>query len=165
MWPAFAILAFVTLQRLAELRLARENTVRLLARGAYEAEPRHYPLIVAVHAGWLLTLWLLAPGRPIVWPLIGLFVLLQLARLWVIRTLGERWTTRIIVLPGAPLVTSGPYRLLRHPNYAIVVAEIALLPLAFSLDGVAIAFTFLNALALTLRLRAEERALRESIEG
>ena len=89
--------------------------------------------------------------------------MLQLGRLWVIRTLGPRWTTRIIILPGAPLVTGGPYRWLRHPNYAIVVAEIALLPIAFGLEGVAIVFTFLNALALTVRLRAEERALRAAV--
>lgn len=157
---AILILSFVTLQRLGELILAARNTLALLAQGAHEASPGHYPLIVAVHAGWLGALWWLAPGQPVSWPLIGLFALLQIGRLWVIATLGPRWTTRIIILPGAPLVTGGPYRFMRHPNYAVVVAEIALLPLAFGLEAVAVAFTFLNAFALTLRLRAEDKALR-----
>jgi methyltransferase len=156
------ILALVTLQRLSELVIARRNTNRLLARGAYEVAPGHYPLIVAVHACWLLTLWWLAPGKPVIWPLVALFVLLQLARLWVLATLGARWTTRIIVLPEAPLVRSGPYRFLSHPNYAVVVAEIAVLPLAFGLWEVALAFSLLNAAVLLIRIRAEGRALQPS---
>lgn len=159
MIAAIAILALVTAQRLGELLLARRNTRRLRARGAYEVGAAHYPLIVAVHACWLASLWWLAPGRPIDWPLIGAFALLQCARLWILATLGERWTTRIIVLPRAPLVDTGPFRFLRHPNYAVVVAEIAVLPLAFGLTRVAILFTILNALALTVRIRAESGAL------
>lgn len=153
------ILAFVTLQRLAELVVARRNTRALLARGAYEAAPGHYPLIVAVHALWLASSWWLAPGRAISWPLAALFLLLQLGRLWVLATLGRRWTTRIIVLPGAPLVAGGPFRYARHPNYMIVVAEIALLPLAFGLWEVALVFSLLNAAVLAIRIRAEEKAL------
>lgn len=160
MSAAVAILAFVTLQRLAELILARRNTTALLARGAREHGAGHYPLIVLVHAGWLVALWLLAPGRPIVWPLVALFALLQLGRLWVLATLGRRWTTRIIVLPGAPLVAKGPFRLLRHPNYAVVIGEIAVLPLAFGLWAVALGFSLLNAAILAARIRAEDRALR-----
>jgi methyltransferase len=160
MTGAAIILALVTLQRLGELVIARRNTAGLLARGAYEVAPGHYPLIVAVHALWLLTLWWLAPGKPVIWPLIALFLLLQLARLWVLATLGARWTTRIIVLPGAPLVRSGPYRFLSHPNYAVVVAEIAVLPLAFGLWGVALVFSLLNAAVLLIRIRAEGRALQ-----
>jgi methyltransferase len=156
---AILILGFVTLQRLGELWLANRNTRRLLAHGAREAEPGHYPLIVAVHAAWLLTLWLLAPGRPIIWPLLAFFVLLQLARVWVIATLGPRWTTRIIVLPQAPLVKRGPFRFVSHPNYMVVAAEIAVLPLVFGLWIVALVFTILNAIALTIRIRAENRAL------
>ena len=159
MWPAIAILGFVTLQRLSELQLAKANTAKLLARGAHEVAPRHYPLIVAVHIGWLASLWLLAPGREIAWPLIGGFALLQLARLWVIRTLGERWTTRIIILPGAPLAAGGPFRFVRHPNYLIVAAEIALLPLAFGLWHIALLFTLLNAAVLAIRIHAENAAL------
>ena len=160
-WPHIAILGFVTLQRLGELALARANTAALLARGAHEVAPGHYPLIVAVHAGWLAALWWLAPGRPIEWTLIGLFALLQLARVWVIRTLGPRWTTRISILPGAPRIDSGPFRYLSHPNYAVVMAELVLLPLAFGLFAVAMLFFALNAVALAIRITAENKALAE----
>lgn len=157
---AVAILALVTLQRLGELILARRNTRALLARGAHEAGASHYPLLVAVHALWLAALWWWAPGRDASWPLLALFLLLQAARLWVIATLGERWTTRIIVLPGAPLVRRGPFRLVRHPNYCVVAAEIAVLPLAFGLWQAALLFSLANAAVLAVRIRAEERALR-----
>jgi methyltransferase len=156
---AAAILALVTAERLAELVLASRNTRRLLDQGAREHGAGHYPLIVAVHAAWLAALWWLAPGRPVSIALLALFALLQLARLWVIYTLGRRWTTRIIVLAQAPLVKRGPYRLLDHPNYAVVVLEIAILPLVFGLAWVAVVFTLLNAIALTIRIRAENRAL------
>lgn len=159
MTAAIVILALVTVQRLVELVIARRHTQALLARGAHEVGAGHYPLIIAVHAAWLLSLWLLAPGRPIIWPLIGLYVLLQGLRVWVLTTLGERWTTRIIVLPGAPLVSTGPYRWLRHPNYAVVVGEIAMLPLAFGLVWVALVFTLLNGAVLAIRIRAESQAL------
>jgi methyltransferase len=159
LWPAVAILSFVTLQRLSELALARRNTAALIAAGAREYSPRHYPLIVAVHATWLITLWMLAPGRPVHIPMLILFALLQLGRVWVLRTLGPRWTTRIIVLPGAPLVNGGPFRFVSHPNYLVVIGEIAVLPLVFGLWQVALIFTILNAIALTIRIRAENRAL------
>jgi len=162
MSAAAIVLALVTLQRLAELVIARRNTSALLASGAYEASPGHYPLIVAVHAGWLLTLWWLAPGKAISWPLLGIFLFLQTARLWVLASLGVRWTTRIIVLPGAPLVAKGPFRFLRHPNYAIVAAEIAVLPLAFGLWQAALIFSGLNAAVLAIRIKAEEKALKEA---
>ena len=158
-WPAYLILALVTLQRLGELLLAERNTKRLCAKGAHEVGRSHYPFVVAVHAGWLAALWLLGPGPPIhVVPLV-IYVALQLARLWVITTLGERWTTRIIVLPGAPLVRHGPYRWLDHPNYLIVVAEIAVLPLVFGLPVVAAFFSVLNAIVLWVRIREENEAL------
>ena len=159
MWPSIALLAFVTLQRLAELALARSNTARLLAMGAREYAPGHYPLIVAVHTGWLAALWWLAPGRPIHVPLLLLFFLLQLGRVWVLRTLGPRWTTRIVVLPGAPLVANGPFRFVSHPNYLVVIGEIAVLPLVFGLWPVALLFSLLNAVVLAIRIRAENRAL------
>lgn len=158
-WPAYLLLALVTLQRLGELVLAERNTRRLLAKGAVEAGRGHYPFMVAVHAGWLVSLWLLGPGPPInILPLI-VYVALQVARVWVIATLGERWTTRIIVLPGAPLVRRGPYRWVDHPNYLIVVAEIAILPLVFGLPEVALFFSLLNAFVLWVRIREENRAL------
>ena len=113
---AIAILAFVTIERLIELVVANRNSHRLLAKGAVEYGAGHYPLIVGLHAAWLGTLWWLAPGQPIKLVWLGLFALLQVARLWVIASLGPRWTTRIIVLPNAPLVRRGPYRLIKHPN-------------------------------------------------
>lgn len=158
-WTAYVILGFVTLQRLGELILAERNTRRLLARGAHEVAPGHYPFMVAVHAGWLVALWLLGPGPPIeVVPLI-LFVLLQFGRFLVIATLKDRWTTRIIVLPGVPLVRTGPFRFVDHPNYLIVIGEIALLPLVFGLPMVALFFTVLNGAVLWVRIREENRAL------
>ena len=159
-WQAYLVLALVTLQRLGELVLAERNTRRLLARGAHEVGRSHYPFLVAVHAGWLLALWLLAPGPPIhILPLL-IYVLLQVARIWVIASLGERWTTRIIVLPAAPLVRRGPYKWVDHPNYLIVIAEIAVLPLVFGLPVVAAFFSVLNAIVLWVRVREENQALR-----
>jgi methyltransferase len=156
---AIVILALVTLQRLGELWLSNRNTRRLLGQGAHEVGAGHYPLIVAIHALWLACLWWLAPGHGVDGFWLGMFVLLQVARIWVIATLGGRWTTRIIVLPDAPLVRRGPYRFVDHPNYLIVVGEIAALPLAFGLWQVALAFTLLNAAVLAIRIREENRAL------
>jgi methyltransferase len=156
---AIIILALVTLQRVGELWLSNRNTQRLLAQGAVEHGRAHYPLIVAVHAAWLAVLWWLAPGRPIVGLWLAVYVLLQLARVWVLATLGPRWTTRIIVLPDAPLVKAGPYRFVSHPNYVVVTAEIAVLPLVFGLWQVALIFSALNAAVLAIRIREENRAL------
>ncbi len=156
---AVLILALVTMQRLGELWLAHRNTRRLLAEGAVEHGAGHYSLAIAVHAGWLLALWFLAPGHPVNWWLLGLYVLIQVARVWVIASLGRRWTTRIIVLPEAPLVRTGPYRFIDHPNYAVVALEIAVLPLVFGLVGLALTFSVLNAALLFIRIRAENRAL------
>jgi methyltransferase len=156
------ILTVVTLQRAAELVISSRNTARLLARGAVEVAPRHYPLIVAVHAAWLISLWILGHDQPLNFLALSGYLVLQGFRLWVMWTLGARWTTRIIVLPGYPLVSAGPYRFLSHPNYAVVAAEIALLPLVFGLPRVAAVFTVLNAAVLTIRIRAESRALATS---
>ena len=159
MWPSIALLAFVTLQRLVELPIAQANRRRLLAAGGYEVGAGHYPLLVAVHVAWLASLWWLAPGRPIHLPFFALFVLIELGRIWVLRTLGKRWTTRIIVVPGETLVASGPYRFVNHPNYLVVIGEIAVLPLVFGLWQIAIIFSLLNAAALNVRIRAESAAL------
>ena len=118
-----------------------------------------YIRVLVLQAVVLAALWWLAPGMPVSWSLIGLFLMLQLGRLWVLATLGRRWTTRIIVVPGERLVARGPFRLVRHPNYLIVVGEIAVLPLAFGLWGVALLFTLLNTAVLAVRIRAEEKAL------
>jgi methyltransferase len=154
------ILALVTLQRIGELWLSNRNTKRLLARGAQEVGSSHYPLIVAVHVLWLAALWWFAPERAVEGFWLAVFVLLQLARIWVLATLGSRWTTRIIILPGAPLVRAGPYRWVDHPNYMIVIGEIAALPLTFGLWAVALIFSLLNAAVIVIRIREENRALR-----
>jgi methyltransferase len=156
---ASIILALVTLQRLSELALARYNTSRLLARGAIEVGANHYPLVVSVHTAWLIALWVWGRDQDVdLLALLG-FAVLQGLRLWILATLGSRWTTRIIVLPGEPLVASGPYRYFSHPNYAVVAAEIALLPLALHLPWLALIFTVLNAAVLVIRIRTEARAL------
>lgn len=155
------VLAFVVLQRLAELAWASRNTRRLLARGGRETGARHYPLFVLLHASWLIAIALTVPADAVpYWPLLGLFALLQLGRVWVIATLGPYWTTRIITLDGAPLVRQGPFRFLRHPNYWVVAAEIAVLPLAFGAWPVALVWSLLNAALLRHRIRIEEAALQ-----
>jgi methyltransferase len=156
---ATLILALVTLQRLGELVLSRYNTRRLLGQGAIEMAPGHYPLLVAVHAAWLITLWIWGRYQDVSLVGLSIFILLQALRFWVLATLGARWTTRIIVLPDAPMIAAGPYRYLSHPNYAIVAAEIAILPLTLHLPLIASIFTVLNALVLAIRIRAEARAL------
>ncbi|MFL6751677.1 MAG: isoprenylcysteine carboxyl methyltransferase family protein [Sphingomicrobium sp.] len=157
---AIVVLALVTLQRLFELWLSNRNTRRLLAQGAHEVGAAHYPLIVAVHLLWLAALWWLAPDRPVDGFWLAMFVLLELARIWVVASLGRRWTTRIIVLAEAPLVRRGPYRWVDHPNYLVVAGEIAVVPLVFGLWHVALIFSALNAAVLTIRIREENRALR-----
>jgi methyltransferase len=156
----YAILALVALQRLIEVAYAERNTRALLARGAVEVGRAHYPLIVLLHAAWLAAIVVFLPPHPTIhWWALGLFIALQLARVWVIATLGPYWTTRIITLENAPLVRGGPYRFVRHPNYLVVTGEIAALPLAFGEAGVAIVFTVLNAAMLAWRIRQEDRAL------
>jgi methyltransferase len=162
LWPPIALLTFVTLQRLAELIYARHNTAALLARGAREYASEHYPFMVAMHAAWLIGLWLFATGKPVDPAWFAMFMVLQGLRLWVLATLGERWTTRIIILPGAPLVSNGPYRFLSHPNYAVVVGEIAVLPLAFGMPLYAAIFSLLNGIILAIRIRAENACLKQS---
>lgn len=153
------IMTLVTVQRLGELVIARRNTRALMKLGAVEIGRGHYPVMVTMHAAWLITLWATVGGRPVNMLLLALFVVLQLLRVWVLATLGGRWTTRVIVLPGAPLVSGGPFRFLRHPNYTVVTGEIAVLPLTFGLVGVAVIFSLLNAAMLWVRISSEARAL------
>jgi len=159
MMAGIALLAFVILQRLAELVYANANTKKLLAAGAVEHKAAHYGLIVAVHVTWLATLLWLAPGRPVFTVFLVVYLLLQVFRTWVFITLGRRWTTRIITVPGETLIAKGPYKYFRHPNYLVVSGEIACLPLVFGLWEVAIIFSVLNAIALSIRIKAEEQAL------
>jgi len=158
--PLIWILGLVVAQRLAELALARRNTLRLLERGGREIGAAHYPLFILLHGSWLIAVALAAPlDRTPIWPLIGVYGVLQIARLWVIATLGAYWTTRVITLDGAPLVRGGPFRFLRHPNYWVVAAEIAVLPLAFGEWPVAFIWSLLNLMLLKYRIRVETSAL------
>jgi methyltransferase len=162
--PAEFILAAVTLQRAGELVISSYNTRNLKARGAVEVAPRHYPLIAAVHAAWLISLWVFGHNQPVSIIALLVYLALQGFRFWVMWTLGSRWTTRIIVLPGQSLVSAGPYRFLSHPNYAVVACEIAVLPLALGLPLLTAVFTILNAAVLAIRIPAENRALAASRE-
>ena len=159
MMLSILLLTFVTTQRIGELVLARRNTARLKARGAVETGAEHYPLIVGLHAAWVVGLWALAWDRPVNMGWLAVFLLLMALRIWTLASLGERWTTRIITLPGEPRVRRGPYRFISHPNYVVVVGEVAVLPLAFGLNVYALVFSFLNASVLWIRIRAENAAL------
>lgn len=158
--PPQAIILLVAAQRLAELAYARRNARRLLAEGGTEHGRSHYPLMVLLHVAWLAGLFVLVPADAAVsWPLIGVYLVLQAARLWVLASLGRFWTTRIVTLPDAPLVRRGPYRWVRHPNYLVVTAEIAVLPLAFGAWWLALVFSLANAALLAVRIRIEDKAL------
>ncbi len=161
-WPAaWAVLAFLTAQRLLELVYAQKNTRALLARGAVEHGRGHYPAMVAIHASFLGALWFsTAPYAPILWPLLIAFALLQAAHLWVLATLGPYWTTRIISAPDFPRIIGGPFRFVRHPNYVVVTLEILTIPLIFGHYRIAMLWTILNAGILFVRIRTENVALR-----
>jgi len=158
----YVIVGFLVVQRLAELGFARRNHRALLARGAVEVGRGHYPAMVALHAGWLLALpATIDPRTAVSLPLLAVFVLLEFGRVWVIATLGSRWTTRIVVLPGAAPTRSGPYRYVRHPNYVVVCGEMAVVPLMFGAWILAVTASVLNLLVLRARLRVENRALEK----
>lgn len=161
----WTLLLAVALARLAELIYARRNTQRLLAKGAQEFGAGHYPVIVLLHAAWLASLAVFIPAdAPVVPGVLALFLLVQILRIWVLASLGRYWTTRIITLPGVPLVRRGPYRFIRHPNYLVVVLEIALLPLCFGAWEIAVVFSLLNAAMLFWRIREENLALADRRE-
>ena len=162
MTPAGLLLGLVTAERIAELYLARRNTAALMAKGAVEVAPGHYAAIVLMHALWLASLWIFGAMRMIDPTWLAVFLSLQVLRVWTLMTLGPRWTTRIIVLPGSALVSNGPYRLVSHPNYLVVVGEIAILPLCLGLPWIAFIFSAANAILLSIRIRAETTALTGS---
>ena len=163
---AYVIVGLVTMQRLGEIAYAERNARALLQRGAKEVGRGHFPLLVLLHAAWLVAIAVTLPRHLVIhWVFLTLFAMLQIARLWVIVSLKGFWTTRIITLPGEPLVRHGPYRYLRHPNYAIVVGEIALLPLAFGQTRIALIFSILNLGLLAWRIRQEDAALAARREG
>lgn len=157
--PAVLFLSFVVIQRLGELVIAKRNTAKLLAKGATEVGASHYPLMVTLHTCWVLALIALGYGQAVSLPWLAAFAVLQVMRLWILGSLGERWTTRIIIL-DEPLVKAGPFAFLRHPNYVLVVMEIFVAPMVLGLFWVAVVFSVLNAAMLTLRISVEERALK-----
>ncbi len=156
--PALILLIFLVVQRLFELALSRRNTRRLLAKGASEYGAAHYPYMIALHGAWLAALVWFGIGQALSLPWLAVFVVLQALRVWIIVSLGGRWTTRIIVSPE-PLVTRGPFARARHPNYLLVIAEILTVPMILGLPTVAAIFSALNAAMLTVRIGAEEEAL------
>jgi methyltransferase len=156
----------VAVQRLLELALSRRNERRLLARGAVERGSGHYPVVVAVHALWLASTLVeglvRGPEIPAWWPVpLAAFLLVQPLRYWAILSLEENWNTRVLVVPGGKLVRSGPYRYFPHPNYVVVAVEILTFPLIFGAWITAIVFSLLNAALLYVRIKTENRALRE----
>jgi len=162
-WVSWMVLGLVAAQRLLELAISNRNTQRLMAQGAHEVAPHQYPLIVVFHAVWLsaLGVWLMLYPPTLNPFFLSVYMLLQLARVWTILSLGGFWTTRIITLPGAPLVHAGPYRFMRHPNYVIVACEVAILPLALGAWPLAAGFSLLHFEILARRIRAEDAALDE----
>ena len=160
-----ALVVLVGLERVAELLVSRRNAAWSLARGGRESGQGHYVVMVAVHsgllAGMLVEAWVRRPSVPLALAaaMLALVLASQALRWWCVATLGRRWNTRVIVVPGMPLVRSGPYRLLRHPNYVAVVVEGAALPLVHAAWMTAVAFTLANAAVLAVRIRVEEAAL------
>jgi methyltransferase len=165
--PAVFGASLVSIQRLLELRLSRRNERRLRARGAVECGRGHYPFMVALHALWLLSTAVEGSRSPGARPgrnALAAFLLAQPLRYWAIASLGDHWSTRILVVPGEKPVRRGPYRYINHPNYLVVVVEILALPLIFGARFTALVFSILNAVLLVVRIREEERALRELAE-
>jgi methyltransferase len=161
----YPLLVVITFERLAELVVSQRHAAELLRRGGVEYGRRHFPFMVALHTALLVGCWVepIALRRAFVpaleYPMIALVVAANALRWWCIATLGPRWTARVIVLPGMPVVKAGPYRWFAHPNYVAVVVEGAALPLAGSAWITACTFTACNAALLTVRLRCETRAL------
>ena len=163
-WYALLLLA-VAVERLAELRLSLRHARWAVDRGGVETGQGHYPWMVLLHTGLLVgcLVEVVVADRPFLpglgWPMLALVLLAQGLRWWCIGTLGERWNTRVIVVPGLPLVQRGPYSVLRHPNYVAVVVEGFALPLVHTAWVTAVVFSVLNGWLLTVRIRCEQRAL------
>jgi len=161
------VISIVALQRLIELFIARRNEKWMLGQGAFEAGAAHYPIMVSMHIAFFISLLLevVVLGRtlsPFWMVLLGIFLLVQMARIWCLLSLGKFWNTKIIILPGAAVVRSGPYRWIRHPNYFIVTIELLVLPLLFGAYFTAVLFSLLNVWMLSVRIPAEEKALKDA---
>lgn len=165
--PQIAALLLLVQRGLEELYSAR-NTKALVALGAHEVGQAYYPVVAATHLAWIASLFFLIPaGAPILWPLIVYYLVIQLVRYWVIFTLGRFWTHRIFTLPGAPVVARGPYRYLRHPNYAVTIVETFVLPLAFGALALAAIMTALwwTVLAYKMHLEDQEMDARRDVSA
>jgi methyltransferase len=167
-WPGWAqlVLAYVIIQRLAELVYAQANTRRLLAEGGREYGRNHYPLFILLHGSWLLAIALIAQPSPTpnIWLLMA-FIASQAFRFWTLASIGRWWTTRIISAPSFPRVRKGPYRFIPHPNYTVVVLEIAMVPWLLGAPFLVLPFTIANALLLAWRIRIEAEVLAERQES
>ncbi|MEL6345506.1 MAG: isoprenylcysteine carboxyl methyltransferase family protein [Myxococcota bacterium] len=174
MTSALAYTLFIGLtavERLVEMAVSKRNAAWSVSRGGVERGQEHFPFMVALHTGFLFgcvaEVWLL--DRPFLpwlgWPLVVLALAAQGLRWWCITTLGPRWNTRVIIVPGLPRITGGPYRFFSHPNYVAVVAEGLILPLIHTAWITAAVFTVLNAILLWVRIRCEEAALAEMIHN
>ncbi|UWQ95651.1 hypothetical protein K3728_18675 [Rhodobacteraceae bacterium M385] len=158
MTATYLFLGFIILQRLSELFIAKRNTARLLARGAYEVGAAHYPAMVAMHSAWIVCLVVFGYDNSVAYGWLAGFAVLQVLRVWILGSLGSRWTTRIIILEE-PLVVRGPFKYVSHPNYMLVVAEIIVAPMVLGLTWIALVFTVLNAAMLWVRIGVEHKAL------
>ena len=162
MGPAQIAALLVLVQRGIEELYSRRNTQALLAQGAVEAGRDYYPVVAVAHLAWIASIFFLIPaGAPVIWPLLVLYLALQIVRYWVIGTLGRYWTHRIITLDEAPVVKSGPYRWLKHPNYAVTLAETLLLPSVFGAFALGVIMTAVWAAVIRYKIELEDAALAE----
>lgn len=160
-FPQIAALLILLQRGLEELYSAR-NTKRLIAEGAQEVGRDYYPIVAITHLAWIAAIFMLIPASAqIIWPLLLLYLMLQVVRYWVIATLGRYWTHRIITLEDAPVVNRGPYRWLRHPNYVVTIAETFLLPLVFADAAVAVIFGCVWSAVLYYKMLLEDGALKD----
>lgn len=167
-WFFWVLFFAVAAQRLGELQLAARNGRRLRQQGAVEWGAKHYPIIVVIHVFFFLSWWVevvyVQPPVPVWWPVpLGIFLLTQALRIWVLATLGPFWNTRILVIPGMRSIQHGPYRWLRHPNYVAVILEMVTLPLIFGAWFSALVPTAIHlAFLLRVRIPVENAALQQA---
>lgn len=163
--PQIVALVILAQRGLEDLHSAR-NTRRLLADGGFETGREYYPVVMVAHLAWIAAIFLLIPpDSDLIWPLMGLYVALQVPRYWVILTLGPYWTHRIITPREGPIVTRGPFRIVRHPNYLVLMLETVLLPLAFGAWAVSLITTAVMGVVLQYKIVLEDRALAARSEG
>jgi len=163
---AQTVALLILLQRGLEELYSARNTSRLIAEGGREAGRDYYPVVAITHLAWIASIFLLIPSTaPVIWPLAALYLLLQVARYWIIATLGRYWTHRIITLKNAPVVRDGAYRYLRHPNYVVTIAETFLLPLVFGAAALAVIFGCVWSAVVYYKIILEDAALAERREG